>query len=325
MDAETDEMERAVTEGDTETLAALVYEARHSARRMLRLLDQMRQLAHDRPWLARLLRQQGHAWFFVFKQTQPRELLAAYEYDFLARGAETRRSSLMARLECAVDDALCVRYYGHFGLVQYSARGLYGAALLLALAPHHSVERLLALEPLCFDDALLNPPRARLGEWLGFHARMRRAAFLVLRGLLRALDRDEPEAAQHQSIVLALGYAQELRTRMWRDDEDEPLALDQMAPALRRAAGTPAFAQQCRDFFASARVVAAVPDWARLVDDALQQSATPWADAEPLLQQWASETEARGALDAWYGFVYTGTPEQQAAFQARVTHGLNKI
>ncbi len=325
-------MEQAIARQDVGALMALCFQQRGDTRALVQLDHDLRQAALYEPWLQVLLDQRlQHCWFIAFKYQEPRELLTAFEYDDLVRHTPPpeERTPLRRDLEKCVDRALCVRYYGQYGVQLYRARQIYGRQLFEVLPTQHRAESLLgyasADERPAIDDTLLNPTRDRWQEWTCFHLRMRRMAFRMLLRLCGWLGRGN-EAERALCLALAELYGDTLRNRVWRDattgeivslgdalgSVDEERVLDFFAPT--------------DEFWAQARPAhdfpALLPDartWRQETRDAwaqVRREISGAADAAPWTTLfWDADADSSFVVDgARYAFIYE--PESACSRQA---------
>ena len=247
-------------------LAQMVQRSLDSPALLCALYNHLCDRALYAPWLEqmlygvdeRFLCRFQDCWFHCFVRTQPGELIAAYEYDYVVRGHHEGGKLRHYSLEFAVGRALNIKYaYNLLG----APRDHCGADLMC----EHGGDVRSALRALCgpsltadlpFPDALLNPPRARAAQWTGFHVAMRRTAFHILCALAANFDcyfsslyedggggggGDERDEAAPQSTMARLeaalmAYATQLRTLVWRDAQDALVPFDAMPAYMRGAA-----------------------------------------------------------------------------------------
>jgi hypothetical protein len=338
-------LQEAVTEqrANDHQLIELVWQLRTQPEKLDALESQLRQEALYDEALHRLLEQRlTHCWFIAFKYQQPRELLCAYEYDYFARATEsTKRSELLQLLHKAHDEALSLRYFGLYGIVQFADRQAWGVRLFAELMrPGDRVETLLCApddERLSFDDALLNPPLARYAEWTCFHVQMRRTAFLLMQKLLVWLDTfyaalGRVDFTMRGTLIdVAILVARHWRTKMWRDPRGDLVPLAEMQRQSAESLAT----ERAVDFLALpddalAEHVAGIPGWIssakwrHMTQDAweLATQALPQSGRRiflsTVLQDAHLDRECIAPPGA-YDFIYDATSaKSRAAFRARV-------
>ncbi len=336
-------IQRAIAEKDDVALARLLFVLRYNTPELVRLHDELTRLSATDEWLVGALRRRlNNIWFIVFKYTQERELVAAYEYDYLVRHSEpsSERSETRALMLEAVDRALQICYYGVYGVVVYRDVELYGAQLFRQMRPQDRVETLLVCrdeDALPFDDALLNPPRHRVKEWTVFHVRMRRLAFLLLRDVIGHFE----SLPTGQALRIVLSYADHLKTLIWRDTDDQVVPLEGVADQMRLLNDSPPLTRLIHQFFLPAAewhdtvaqialtsdyVLAgsgATDEWLLLIDRHWQtvQQEIPYANFLPFLHTFlavGNDAECMLPQDGTYDFIYRDTAEYQALFFLRV-------
>jgi hypothetical protein len=320
-------MEHAVKHQDEPLLLEMIWTAYLSPTLLGNLIGELEQLSLYNDWARRQLTgpQLPHCWFIAFKFTQPRELLAAFEFDYLVRNTVSRRQrgDLLGLMESAYDEALSLRYSGLYGIVQWADRGMNGAALFKTMRPSDSAETLLSAPSdmkLSFDDALLNPPYSRALEWTYFHVKMRRMAFLLLQLMAVELDerhRDDDFQTRGEAIDHILAVARHWRTLMWRDEYGNIVPLEAMQTQSKFSE------ERVVQFFSLPTEGADTNQWARLVSVmwGRMQRELPHDDAQLFLEtRFYSDLAADRAcvVDAdLYQFIYDSSSSSDA-FRARV-------
>jgi hypothetical protein len=336
---------------DDPTLRHILYEALGDVPLLLNTVAYLAYLSAEYPWLGPFLADVGDLWFLSFKRTQPRELVCAFEYDYFVRESEPswEQSATLGLLGSVVDEALLVNYCGLYGISKRRDTATYGAELFLLMRPYERVETLLRggeTGEMAFDDALLNPPLARVGEWTVFHVKMRRIAFRVLKEVMLISDlylSQRGEGLMPPLFKALFLYALHLKTQIWHSAANELVFLsDVRADVGRRDTLTDRmhqFFMPPQEFEASLREAAlghtfllsggeeAQQEWRRIIvkQVALVESGMPYPNETlftAMLRDSSADTDhtLRVGDNGLYDFIYRSSPEAQEAFQARVAY-----
>lgn len=117
-------------------LYRLCYELRFSMEDLKNMYVVLRELARELPWLRRTIeKQQFHdLWFIIFKDLYPKEVIYAYEYDYIIKHpttlpmAKTDHFSVSYQIESIISDYainLCF-YNGRHGVLEKAVSGIDG-------------------------------------------------------------------------------------------------------------------------------------------------------------------------------------------------------
>lgn len=317
----------AVDRRDADALAEILFRSRTDTQLLTQVTDELTADARYASWLAaemnvRLM----DIWFIVFKYTQPSELVAAFEFDYFVRHSGHTKKLYSVVMESVIDEALQIKYFGPYGISEYSRKRIYGQELFLRMRPNDRAESLLAFDAddrLPLDDALLNPPRERLSEWTVFHVKMRRIAFMILRALITTLSFDtEPSDAAFQSLK---AYATRLKTLMWHDERGGIVSLEGMTQDLSSSSDTTALHRRMHAFFMPAEdfVLSSLLDWHSVINSnlALVNSQIVAPNEAIFIETFYREAADRQCLvpsDGTYNFIYRPSAEARQAFFHRV-------
>ena len=317
----------AVDRRDADTLAMILFQAKSNTQLLVPVTDELTAEARYSPWLAAVMNERlMNIWFIAFKYAEPREMVAAFEFDYFVRHSDHTEMLRTVVMESIIDETLQIKYFGPYGISEYSGKRLYGQELFLRMRPGDRAESLLAFDvddTLPLDDALLNPPRERVTEWTVFHVKMRRVAFMILRELIAFTKDLETAGGQYQPLM---AYATRLKTLMWHDEKRNIVSLESVSQELAAGSDQVALQRRIREFFMphqdSILLVSGI-DWHRIIDSHLthvnsQITAPNEAIFIETFYREAEDSQCRVPNDGTYDFIYQQSTEASQAFFHRV-------
>jgi hypothetical protein len=265
------------------------------------------------------------AWFVVFRRLMPLEILASLEYTHFTQRQNKWLADVRADVHnnayLVIDIALGVNFANN---VTGSVVGVRAREYFLKM-PTTSA----SMEDIWFGGASrgesstgllpLKPPRDRPFEWLWFHIKMRRIAFLLIHAVAKAWG--------GQAIHALYQYASALRVKTWaldNIDENDGDSYDTLQLQLSRYSDDAAFLKIVNFFMPAAETSPLVQgefytseEWANLVRDTVFAVCL---EEGRLSDRVLDDDDLSHASTYKQPYIYDGTAKMQGVFYRLVSH-----